>query len=204
MIGVAIDCGSAGIHFPLESTEPTMKKRILATRQIHQGLRFSFEEIEIQNTDPASPPIIRDIVRHPGAVVVLPITEDGRIVLIRNYRPAVDATLWELCAGTLDQQNEPPADCAARELVEETGYRAETIENLGSFYTTPGLTDELMHAFLAKDLEFVGQSLEPGEEISVCVKGFDEIDEMIRSGELRDAKSMVAMMLFNRKYHAKN
>jgi len=180
------------------------KSRILSTREIHRGRRFSFQQIEVQNTDPASPPIIRDIVRHPGAVVVLPITEDGRIIFIRNYRPAVDETLWELCAGTLDQKGESPAHCAARELVEETGYRAKTIENLGSFYTTPGLTDELMHAFLAKDLQFVGQSLEPGEEISVCLKGFDEIDEMIRSGEFRDAKSMVAMMLFYRKYHAKS
>jgi len=175
-----------------------MPDEILSVREIHRGRRFTFEEISVANRDPAGQPITREIVRHPGAVAVLPVLDDGRYVLIRNYRIAVDDTLWELCAGTLDAVGEQPIECAARELEEETGYRAGRIEPVGFFYTTPGLTDERMYAFAAFDLEPVGQSLEPGEEISVCLKGPDEVDEMIRSGVMVDAKSILTILLYRR------
>jgi ADP-ribose pyrophosphatase len=140
--------------------------------------------------------IRREIIRHPGAVVILPVLSDGRIALIQSYRPALDLTIWELPAGTLDQPDETPIECAVRELREETGCEAGTVTPLGCFYTTSGLTDEQMHAFLAIDCVQKGTpSLEPGEEISVCLKEPDVVYEMIRSGELCDGKSMLTLLL---------
>ena len=173
-----------------------MLPRIVSSRLIHQGYRFTFEEITLAGKRADGSPITREIVRHPGAVVIVPVLEDGRIVMIQNYRPSVDESLWELCAGTLDHEGEEPIDCAARELVEETGYEAGIIEPIGCFYTTPGLTDELMYAFLATDLKHVGQSLEPGEHISVSMKEADEVERMIQHGEFMDGKSMLAYFLY--------
>ncbi len=140
----------------------------------------------------------REIVRHPGAVVVVPVTDDGRIVLIRNFRISLSEKIYECCAGTLEP-GEDPAVCAGRELIEETGYRAATIEPLGWFYTTPGMTDERMHAFIAKGLTHVGQDLEDDESIEVETFPADKVFEMIDRGELRDGKSMTALLVAHRR-----
>lgn len=161
-----------------------------------RGAKFDFERLTFE-TD-AGERIEREMVRHPGAVVVVPVLDDGRIVLIRNRRIVVGTTLWELPAGTLEAE-EDPARCAARELEEETGYRARTVDFLGSFYTTPGLTDELMRAYAARGLSSVGQSLEPGEEIEVRPVPRDEAMRMLDEGDLMDAKSMLALLLAERR-----
>jgi len=161
-----------------------------------RGSKFDFERLAFE-TD-AGERIEREMVRHPGAVVVVPVLDDGRIVLIRNRRIVVGTTLWELPAGTLEA-DEDPARCAARELAEETGYRARTVDFLGSFYTTPGLTDELMRAWAARGLEPVGQALEPGEEIEVRPVPRDEAMRMLDDGDLMDAKSMLALLLADRR-----
>ena len=185
---------------PPHATPPSSGlPHIASTRMIHQGYRFTFEEITLVERRADGSPITRDIVRHPGAVVIVPVLDDGRIVMIRNYRPTLDCSLWELCAGTLDHEGEEPIACAGRELVEETGYEAGVIEPLGCFYTTPGLTDELMYAFLATDLRQVGQSLEPGEHISVSMMEMSEIENMIRAGDFQDGKSLVAYFLFKQR-----
>lgn len=137
--------------------------------------------------------VTREVVRHPGAVVIVPVLRDGRIVLIRNFRIAVGEYTLECPAGTLGV-GEDPAVCAARELIEETGYQAESITGLGWFYTTPGLTDEKMHAFAATGLTEVGQRLEEDEDIQVVYVTEPEALRMIDSGELRDAKSMIAIL----------
>jgi ADP-ribose pyrophosphatase len=103
---------------------------------------------------------------HPGAVVVLPLLDADTIVMIRNFRPSVGATLLELPAGTLEA-DEPAEACAGRELIEETGYRAGRIEPLVDFYTSPGVLSERMFAFVARELSHVGQQLDEGEEIEV-------------------------------------
>lgn len=170
--------------------------RVVARRTLHRGRKFDFESLTVRR--PSGGELQREIVRHPGAVVVVPVLGDGRIVLIRNYRISVEQRLWECCAGTLEPP-EDPAVCAGRELIEETGYRAGRIEPLGWFYTTPGLTDERMHAFIAQDLVQVGQSLEDDESIEVAPVPAAEALAMIDRGDLRDGKSIAAILLAERR-----
>ncbi len=147
---------------------------------------------------PSGRTVRREVVRHPGAVLIVPVLPDGRIVLIRNFRVALEDWLWELPAGTLGR-DEPPRDCAARELIEETGYRAGRIDPLADFLTSPGLGDETMHSFLATELVHIGQDLEDDESIEVRPVPASEALAMIDRGLLRDAKSMLALLLAQRR-----
>jgi ADP-ribose pyrophosphatase len=165
---------------------------VVGRRTIHTGRRFSFEMLRVRR--PSGEEMDREVVRHPGAVTVVPVLGDGRVVLIRNFRVAVGEWLWECCAGALEA-GESPAACAERELVEETGYEAKTITPIGWFYTTPGLTDERMHAFVATGLTHVGQRLEADEAIQVRWLRTGRILKMIEKGELRDGKSIAAILM---------
>lgn len=137
----------------------------------------------------------RDLIHFSGAVVVLPVLDDGSIVLISNYRFAVDEVLWELPAGGL-AEGEDPAAAAARELAEETGYAAGKIEKLGQFYSCPGATDENLHAYLATDLAGGEQNLELYEEISVEVCTEHAVRRMIVDGTIHDAKTIATLSLY--------
>lgn len=159
---------------------------------IHKGRKFDFELVTAELAP--GKVLTREVVRHPGAVLILPLLPDGRVVLIRNRRIAVDAWLYEFPAGTLEP-GEDPADCARRELVEETGYRAERMEPLVTFYTTPGLTDERMHAFIATGLTPVGQALEEDEHIEVHPTPVADALAMLDRGDLTDGKSILALLL---------
>ena len=163
---------------------------------IHRGARFDYEQAAFPGTDGRE--VLREYIRHPGAVAVLPLLaragEPPRVVLIRNYRVSIDRFIWELPAGTLGR-GEDPAVCASRELIEETGFRAATISLLGRFYTSPGLSDESMSVFLARDLEHVGRRPEPDERMTVHPTPAVEIWDMVRRGELVDCKSLGALLL---------
>ncbi len=125
-----------------------------ATRRlIHKGRKFDFEMVNVRL--PSGRSVEREVVRHPGAVVIIPVLDDHRVALIRNYRIALGMTVFECPAGTLEPP-EPPETCASRELIEETGFRAATLIPLGWFYTTPGLTDEKMYAFVARGADARG------------------------------------------------
>lgn len=160
-------------------------------RLLHKGRRFDFEIVTHQGRGGRT--LTREVVRHPGAVVIVPVLPDGRIVLIRNFRIAIGQYTLECPAGTLGK-GEDPAACAARELIEETGYRAGAITGLGWFYTTPGLTDEKMHAFAATELTEVGQQLEEDEDIQLQPMPGAEVLAMIDRGDLHDAKSIIAVL----------
>jgi ADP-ribose pyrophosphatase len=118
-------------------------------------------------------------------------------VLVRNWRIAVGGPLWELPAGKREP-GEPPADTAARELTEETGYTAGAMRLLGSYYTSPGFADELMHAFVATDLVEGTASPEPGEEVSARAWTVAQIEAMIDEGGFIDGKSLAALFLWRR------
>ncbi|QDU28156.1 ADP-ribose pyrophosphatase [Anatilimnocola aggregata] len=139
----------------------------------------------------------REIVRHPGAVVMVPRLPDGSVCLIRNYRISVNQTLIELPAGTLDPQ-ETPQSQAERELIEETGYRAGTMKFLHAFYLSPGILDERMHLFLATDLVAGEAAREVGEEITNLVVPWTEAIAMIFRGEIQDAKTIASLLYVDR------
>jgi ADP-ribose pyrophosphatase len=158
---------------------------------LFQARRFRIEQV-VQTT-PDGVEHVREVVRHPGAVVILPLLDDGRVCFVRNYRVAVDQTLIELPAGTLEP-GEDPAETARRELAEETGYRAGRIEHLLTFCMSPGILDERMHLYLATDLQPGPMALEAGEDIQPLLCTWDESLAMVRSGEIRDAKTLVGLM----------
>ncbi len=193
----------------MSTREPTVESREL----IAHGKKFDFERLRVRR--PSGATLEREVVRHPGAVVVVPVlVHHGRlsVVLIRNYRISIGAWLLECCAGTIERPRrepdafgaprgfgagESPETCAARELIEETGYAAGRLEPVspGWFYTTPGMTDEQMFVFLARDLRSVGQRLEDDESIEVVIRPLEHMPDAIACGEMRDAKSMLAILL---------
>lgn len=139
--------------------------------------------------------IVREVVWHPGAVIILPVLRDGSIVMIRNLRHTLGEVLWELPAGTLEK-GEDPALCADRELVEETGYHSERIVSLGWFYTSPGILTEKMFAFLATDLTPGPQALEENEIITTVVVPPAEIKRMIKDNEIVDGKTIAVLLKY--------
>jgi ADP-ribose pyrophosphatase len=140
---------------------------------------------------------VKETVQHPGAVAILPILDDGRVCLIRNYRVAVGRTLVELPAGTLEA-GEDPAVTAGRELVEETGYRAATIEKLREFTISPGILNERMHLFLARGLKEGRTALEPGEQIETLEVTWQEAMRMVFDNTIEDAKTLVGLLYYDR------
>lgn len=169
-----------------------MANRIVHSERVFDGVKFSVDRIELTSADGATTHT-REKVTHPGAVIVLPVLDDGRLVLIRNQRFVVGEELIELCAGTLEP-GEPPIECAARELIEETGYKSGKLTPLTKFYTSPGFSDELMYAFLATDLTEVGQQLEPTEDIAVERFSPADVTAMIERGEITDGKTIATML----------
>jgi ADP-ribose pyrophosphatase len=139
----------------------------------------------------------KEVVVHPGAVVVLPFLNETTILLIRNKRYAVDQILLELPAGTLETK-EPAINCAGRELLEETGYLAKKLKPLASFFTSPGILSEKMYAFLAYDLQKSKPALEEGEEIEVHPTALADAIAMIKTGEIADAKTIATLLIFDR------
>jgi len=139
----------------------------------------------------------REIVRHPGACVLVPLVDGDRVCLIRNFRVSVNQTLIELPAGTLEP-NEPPEETARRELIEETGYRAAKIELLHAFFLSPGILDEKMHLYLAKGLTEGAAAREDEEEIENLVVPWDDAIDMVFRGEIKDAKSIVGLLWADR------
>lgn len=169
--------------------------RELSRTTVRKGRKFDFEVVRVRM--PGGQELEREIVRHGGSAVILPILETGgrrQIVFVENHRFSIGRTLLEIPAGTLEA-GEDVAVCAGRELIEETGYRAARIERLAEFYPTPGMTDERMHLFVATGLTFVGQDLEDDESITVRLLDAAEAMRLATSGDLEDGKSILAITL---------
>jgi len=135
-----------------------------------------------------------EIVRHPGASAIVPIKEDGTVVLVRQFRHAAGGFIYEIPAGKL-YPGEDPKLCAARELEEETGYRAEQLSLLSSILTAPGFTDEIIHIYKATGLIKTEQRLDQDEVLEVVELPLQEVMTMIQDGRIRDAKTMVGCQL---------
>lgn len=157
-------------------------------------LVFSTARFRVVRIGEAGAARSRDVVEHPGSVVVVPLVKPGMVCLVEVVRVAVGATLLELPAGTLDRV-ESLAEAAARELAEETGYRAGRLTSLGGFWMSPGILRERMHLFVAEDLTPGPQALEPGEQIRTRVVAWDEALAMCRDGRIDDAKTVAGLFL---------
>lgn len=139
-----------------------------------------------------------EMLRHPGASAVVPFLDDPagpdpRVLLIRQFRHAADGVIWEIPAGRLDP-GETPEECARRELAEETGMRAERLERLTTFYTTPGFTDERIHLFLASGLRAGAPDREADEFLELCPTPWSVTLDLIERGEIMDGKTLVALL----------
>jgi len=170
-----------------------MHERRVDGTTVYQGRLVTLEvdRVELEDGTPA----VREAVRHHGAVVLVPLTAERRVLLVRQYRYVPGEVLLELPAGTL-RPGEDPAACAARELAEETGYRAVTLRALAAFYSAPGFCDEIIHCFLATDLEPVSGVLgDDDERIEVVSLTLAEAVAMARGGALRDAKTIAGVLL---------
>ena len=148
-------------------------------------------------TTAAGPTVRRDLILHPGAVVILPVLDAERVVLIRNYRFAVGETLWEVPAGTVEP-DEDLESCARRELAEETGYTAATWTYRGFLYASPGVLDEKLHLFLAEDLTPGAMRPEADEQIEPVILTLKEAIRMCVAGEIRDAKTIASLLLWEK------
>lgn len=175
--------------------DPSNENKPIPKRKLVQGSRFDVYQLDLPARTPGKPAQTRELIVHPGAVVILPILDD-KIVMIRNKRWAVNETLWELPAGTLEPP-ELPLVCAGRELIEETGYEAKSIEPLLDFYSCPGFCTELLYCFIARDLKQVGQRLEETEDIVVEPLPVNRVLDMVRSNEIRDGKSIAAILHYH-------
>ena len=169
----------------------------LASRRAFSGLVVSVDVDTVRAPDQST--IELEIIRHPGAAAVVPILgdpaaeSDPLVLMLRQYRYAASGTLWEIPAGVL-QPGEEPLACARRELEEETGARAERIEHLTTVFTTPGFTDERIHLFWATGITAGEARHEPDEFIELRTEKLSSVLEMIRTGEIADAKSIVALL----------
>jgi ADP-ribose pyrophosphatase len=168
-----------------------MKPEVLSSKTVYTGRVFEVRVEEIREGDVE---YAREIVVHKGSCVILPVFADGTVALVRQYRHAAGKELLELAAGTLEV-GEDPLTGAIRELEEEIGVTAGRIEKLTQFFISPGFVTEKMHVYLATDLIETSQKLEAGEILTVERYSFEDLNEMIRTGEIEDAKTILGIVL---------
>lgn len=169
---------------------------LLSTKHIHTGRVIRVDQDAVQFPDGSTG--VLDMVRHPGAAAIVPLLDspgdaDPRVVLVRQFRHAAEDFIWEIPAGTLGP-GESPEHCAQRELLEEAGYEAGSLAYLTNIMTAPGFTDERIHLFLATDLRPGPTHRDPDEFMTAHEFRWSAVGRMIRSREIRDGKSLAALM----------
>lgn len=169
------------------------KEKKIVGETIYDGniLRLFRDEVEFPNQHKSA----REVVEHSGGVSVLAENEEGKILLIKQYRYPVDEVIYEIPAGKLEI-GEETVECARRELREETGYQAQNFKKLFEFFPTPGYSTEKIYIYQAENLSFVGTDLEEGEYIEVVPKTKAELKQLFNEGQIRDSKTLIAVMYY--------
>jgi ADP-ribose pyrophosphatase len=177
------------------ATRQTEKAKVLRSKIIYEGPVFGIRRDEL--IEPGGVRTTREMVTHSGSVVVLPILPDGRVLLIRQYRHAARQSLWELVAGRIDD-GESPRKAAARELIEETGYRAKRFRIFFDFFPTPGFLEEKMFILLADGLR-EGEA-RPEEDERIVSRAFErrDLEQMIQKKIIRDGKTIAGLLYYFR------
>ena len=168
-----------------------LKPTTVASHLIHRGriIQVSTEVLRYANGREHE----QDLVRHPGAAAVVAVDADNRVCLVRQYRHGVEDFLWEIPAGKLDP-GEAPDDCAVRELAEETGVSARSWLSLGLYLPAPGIYNEVIHLYLARDLKVGQANPDADEELELAWRPFPDVMRMVQSGELNDGKTAMALL----------
>ena len=169
--------------------------QVLSSQIVYEGKVFGIRRDEV--VEPTGVRTTREMITHPGSVVVLPVLPDGRVLLIQQYRYAARQFLWELVAGRMDG-GETPEEGAARELKEETGYTAKKLKIFLEFFPTPGFLEEKMYLLLAEGL--TPGKAEPEEDEKIVARAYShkQLDEMLREKKLRDAKTIAGILYYRR------
>lgn len=170
----------------MDFTEKTIKSELKYKGNI---VDVYYDQVQLPNGKLAT----RDVVRHCGAVVIVPVLPSGEVIFVNQYRYPLAEVLLELPAGKLDLNGESTHSCAARELQEETGYQAGKLEYLGKMVTAPGFCDEVIHVFKATELTMHEACPDEDEFVSVQVLSIEQIRELVKAGKLYDAKTMTAL-----------
>ncbi len=168
-----------------------MEEIKIASRTIHHGRILNLREDTVRLPDGSE--ALREVIEHHGGSCVAALTEQRELLLVRQFRYGAGKVLWELPAGKLEQ-GEDPACCAARELTEETGYRARRLQSLGSLHPTPAYCQEVIYMYYADELESAQQQLDEGEFLEVSAVPFDTAVKMVMDGEITDAKTVIAIL----------
>ncbi|MGC8820234.1 MAG: NUDIX domain-containing protein [Fervidobacterium sp.] len=167
-------------------------EKTISTMLVFDGilLRVMKDEVLLENGVLST----REYVLHPGAVAVVPVTDDGKIILVEQYRYPIKQMLLEIPAGKFDKPGENPLDCARRELEEETGYRAQEYTYLGYIHTTPGFSNEAIHLYMARKLYKGAMDPDEDEILKVHFEDFDAVVKKCINGEITDVKTIVGVM----------
>jgi ADP-ribose diphosphatase len=171
----------------------TKDPQVLSSQMVYEGKVFGIRRDEV--IEPTGVRTTREMITHPGSVVVLPVLPDGRVLLIQQYRYAARQYLWELVAGRMDP-GETPIEGAARELKEETGYSAKKLKVFLEFFPTPGFLEEKMYLMLAEGLTPGEATPEDDERIIAKAYTRKQLDEMLRKKKLRDAKTIAGVLFY--------
>ena len=169
-----------------------MPRQLLESEIVFKGAVFDVERDRLREENGIE--IVREVVRHPGGAGALPLFDDGRVALVKQYRHPARRELLEIPAGKIEDC-ETPEMCAAREVEQEIGFRAGRIEKLAEFYSTPGFCEEKLHVYLATDLTPSSQALDHDEWVEVVYLPFAEAAQMAERGGIEDSKTIIALLL---------